>query len=173
MELCDAEMTTPASALYFLVRYAIAGVGITPMLITCAPTEQKPAVSPASSISPEMRVSLPTRIFGLSVACFVSTSAPALPSSNASSAVSSLLAIPLTPSVPNNLPIVLSSGYSVFLSSDSCAESSLLSLSAPPSPPFSVGSGRRTSVVLSTLSVTDTPSGSCDKSSRTSFWVSS
>ena len=35
--LCDAEITTEASALNFLVRYATAGVGITPSVLTFAP----------------------------------------------------------------------------------------------------------------------------------------
>ena len=64
MPLCSkglwlAEMTMPASAPLRTVRYATAGVGSTPKGITSPPTEQMPQMSAASSISEEMRVSLP------------------------------------------------------------------------------------------------------------------
>ena len=53
-------MTTPASTLCFLVRYAIAGVGITPTNIAFAPTEQIPAINALANIPPEILVSHPT-----------------------------------------------------------------------------------------------------------------
>ena len=103
--LCDAEIITPASAPYFLVKCATAGVGITPKIIASAPTDNIPATSADSSISPEILVSFPTNIFGL-CAPSVNTYAPALPRLYAISEVKSLFAIPLTPSVPNILPII-------------------------------------------------------------------
>ena len=56
-----------------------------------------------SSISPEILVSHPTMIVGLCSFSFESTYAPACPNCIASVGVSSSLATPLTPSVPNNL----------------------------------------------------------------------
>jgi len=55
----------PASSLYFLTRYATAGVGTIPARTACAPTEHMPAVSAASSISPDILVSIPTSILGV------------------------------------------------------------------------------------------------------------
>ncbi|OQA49403.1 MAG: hypothetical protein BWY46_00768 [Firmicutes bacterium ADurb.Bin300] len=72
---------------------------------TSAPTEQSPALIEASSIWEEALVSIPIKTFGFFDVCSVSTIAAALPICIASSQVSSLLAIPLAPSVPNNLPI--------------------------------------------------------------------
>ncbi len=77
-----------------------------PTEITSTPTAQKPDVKAASSISPEALVSLPIITFGLlsSSLFFIRISAAAIPIFIASSFVKSLFAIPLTPSVPNNLP---------------------------------------------------------------------
>ena len=103
--LCEAEIIMPASALYLPIRYATAGVGTTPKTITSAPTLQSPAVIAFANISEEILVSIPITKRGLLLALFESTVAAALPSFIASSQVKSVLAIPLTPSVPNNLPI--------------------------------------------------------------------
>ena len=102
--LWEAEIITPASALYSLVKYATAGVGTTPIITASAPTERIPATSAASNISPDILVSFATNIFGLWVPS-VNTKAPALPKLYANSDVNSVLAIPLTPSVPNILLI--------------------------------------------------------------------
>ena len=74
-------------------------------ITTFAPTEQRPAISAPSSISPERRVSLPIKNVGCSTVSLISTIAAALPMFIASSGVSSVFATPLAPSVPNNLPI--------------------------------------------------------------------
>ena len=95
----------PASALYFPTRKATAGVGTTPSCTTLAPTLQRPAVMAASSMSEDLRVSLPIKILGWRRSSSVSTIAAARPMFMAISQVSSLLAMPRTPSVPNNLPI--------------------------------------------------------------------
>ena len=109
-----------ASARYSRVSQARAGVGMTPTGTATAPAAQKPAVSAACTMSPEMRVSRPSRMRGLCghSACpllAVSTIAAARPMSKHIWAVSSVPATPRTPSVPNNLAIktVLSSlsGY--------------------------------------------------------------
>lgn len=63
-------MTMPASAFSRTVRYATAGVGIVPNGITSPPAAQIPAISAASSISEEIRVSLPMAIASL---CFFSS----------------------------------------------------------------------------------------------------
>ena len=63
----DAEIITPASALYCLVKCATAGVGTTPNITASAPTESIPATNAASSISPDILVSLATKILGLCV----------------------------------------------------------------------------------------------------------
>ena len=97
--LCDADITTPHSAPYFLVKYATPGVGITPTVITSQPTDINPAINAASSISPDCLVSLPTTTFTL-YSLLARTYPPALPNLYAKSQVSSLLATPLTPSVP-------------------------------------------------------------------------
>ena len=102
--LCEAEIITPASALYFLVKCATAGVGTTPKIIASAPTERIPATNADSNISPDILVSFATNILGLCVPS-VKTNAPALPKLYANSAVNSVLATPLTPSVPNILLI--------------------------------------------------------------------
>ena len=61
----------------------------------------------ASRISEEIRVSFPIKIFARCFASFVSTRAAALPICIAISQVSSVMATPLAPSVPNNLPMIL------------------------------------------------------------------
>ena len=63
--LCDAEIITPASAPYSLVKWATAGVGITPSTTASAPTDNIPATNAASNISPDILVSFATNIFGL------------------------------------------------------------------------------------------------------------
>ena len=62
--LCDAEITTPASAWSITVRYATPGVGITPSVVTSQPQAVRPAMSAHSSISDEIRVSLPMTTIG-------------------------------------------------------------------------------------------------------------
>ena len=104
--LCDAEIITPASAPYFLVKYATAGVGTTPSTTASAPTDNIPDINADSNISPDILVSFATNILGL-WAPSVNTYAPALPRSYAILAVNSVFATPLTPSVPNILPIIL------------------------------------------------------------------
>ena len=108
-ELCEADIITPASALYFFTSIATAGVGTTPRIWASAPTEQIPATNADSRMSPEIRVSLPMIILALWFVSLVSTIAAALPICIASSQVSSVIATPLAPSVPNNLPIIISS----------------------------------------------------------------
>src|SRR5690606_35464878 len=80
------------------------GVDTTPTRTTLAPMDNKPATSDASSISPDILVSLPIITVGLT-ACPASTNPPQRPILKASSGVSSLLATPLTPSVPKYFPI--------------------------------------------------------------------
>ena len=82
----------------------MAGVGISPSIIASPPTEHIPAISAEQSISADRRVSEPMSILGLCTSLAI-TYAPAAPIFNASSHVSSLFAIPRTPSVPNILPI--------------------------------------------------------------------
>ena len=48
--LCEAEITTPASARIDEVMYAIPGVGSGPTSITSTPIEQMPAASACSSM---------------------------------------------------------------------------------------------------------------------------
>ncbi len=103
--LWEAEIITPASAPYLGISVATAGVGMTPSRCASAPTEQIPATNAASNTSLEMRVSLPIKILGLCCVVLVSTSAAALPIFIAVSQVSSVMATPLAPSVPNSLPI--------------------------------------------------------------------
>jgi len=97
--LWDADITTPQSASYFLVKYATPGVGITPTVTTSHPTDIRPATNAASNISPETLVSLPTITLTLSFP-WANTYPPALPNLYAKSQVSSVFATPLTPSVP-------------------------------------------------------------------------
>ena len=58
--LCDAEITMPASNPRALVRYATAGVGMTPAVVTFAPAEPAPRASSRSIQPPDSRVSRPT-----------------------------------------------------------------------------------------------------------------
>ena len=104
--LWEAEIITPASALYLPTRKATAGVGTTPSTITSAPVEHSPAVRDIISISEEMRVSMPTANTGRRRLPPDSTVAAARPIFIASSQVSFSLATPRTPSVPNSLPII-------------------------------------------------------------------
>ena len=104
--LCEAEIITPASKEYSLTRKATAGVGITPESSTSQPTEQNPAANAAVSISADFLVSVPINTLSLSFSLPEdSTAAVALPIFKASSQPISVFAIPLAPSVPNNLPI--------------------------------------------------------------------
>src|SRR5579883_1300009 len=104
-----ADSTTPRSAPRVSVRYAIAGVGITPARITSTPAEASPAATAASRNSPEARGSRPTTAFGrcpAKVPRSASTCAAAIDRSRASSAVRSLFARPRTPSVPKRRAMV-------------------------------------------------------------------
>src|SRR5262249_35053208 len=76
---------------------ATAGVGSTPARSTSAPSAHRPATSAASSIGPERRVSRPTT----NGRVVPSTRAAARPTPVTSSGVSSRLASPRMPSVPN------------------------------------------------------------------------
>src|SRR5437899_5609797 len=98
--LCEAETTAPASAPASGVRKAAAGVGSTPHKRTSAPAESSPADSAASSRSPERRVSRTMSTAGRACRDRKAVAA-ARPSRSAISGVSSRLAIPRTPSVPN------------------------------------------------------------------------
>ena len=96
----------PASALYFFTRYATAGVGITSKQTTSTPIEQIPAISAPSNISHEILVSFPIKILAFFDLPSTKMFATALPIFSATSAVNSTFAIPLTPSVPKNFPII-------------------------------------------------------------------
>ncbi len=103
--LCDAESITPRSASSSAVSQATPGVGSSPSSSTSTPVESSPATTAASRNCPEMRVSRPTTATGRwpsKVPRSASTWAAETDRSSASSAVSSRLARPLTPSVPNN-----------------------------------------------------------------------
>src|SRR5581483_1563009 len=110
--LCDAEMTTPASNACVRVRYATAGVGTTPALVTTAPSPDAPCASSASIHVPDSRVSRPTRkrsagraAGGCGPAASARTSAaPSRRTVGGSSGYCP--ATPRTPSVPNNFGIV-------------------------------------------------------------------
>src|SRR3569833_138218 len=91
----------PASNSPSRVMLATAGVGTTPGLTTRPPIEQRPAESAASRRVPEMRVSRPMTKVG--VWLWPRTFAAATPRANARRGVSSVLATPRTPSVPNSL----------------------------------------------------------------------
>ena len=69
----------PASASSCTVRNATAGVGMVPKGITLPPIEQMPAMSADSSISEEIRVSLPMVMVGEHPFCFVKTMVMACP----------------------------------------------------------------------------------------------
>src|SRR5579875_418145 len=101
--LCEAEITTPASARIVRVRYAMPGVGRGPTNSTSAPTEQIPEASAVSSIYPERRVSLPTSTRRWRPPLRRKTWAKARPSRSAiSDVIGYSLAMPRMPSVPNN-----------------------------------------------------------------------
>ncbi len=103
--LWDAVIITPPSALSILIIHATAGVGSTPRYNTSIPAEFSPEDSAPSSISPDILVSMPTTILGLFLP-FVKKYPPTRPNLYANSGVNSLFAMPLTPSVPNNFPII-------------------------------------------------------------------
>src|SRR5580658_3125700 len=92
--LCEAEITAPG-AWRDSATAATPGVGSTPRSMTSAPSASRPAEKAAWSSGPERRVSRPTTNVGAG-----STRAAARPRASASSAVSSSLATPRTPSVP-------------------------------------------------------------------------
>src|SRR3954454_23873241 len=101
--LCEALMTTPRSAPRAWVMYATAGVGSTRSRSTSTPADASPATTACSRNCPEMRVSRPTTATGrcpAKVPWSTSTRAAAAPRSTASSAVTTPLARPRTPSVP-------------------------------------------------------------------------
>src|SRR4051812_43041364 len=93
--LWDAEIIAPR-ALRRAASNATTGVGTTPRRCTTIPSLARPATKAASSIAVDRRVSPPT----------TASSPPrirpaARPRSRAKAAVSSLFAMPRTPSVPN------------------------------------------------------------------------
>src|SRR5581483_11770939 len=92
--LCEAETMAPGCPRTW-ATVATPGVGRTPRSMTSAPSVARPADSAAWSSGPDRRVSRPTTKAGVG-----STRATARPSASASSAVSSSLATPRTPSVP-------------------------------------------------------------------------
>jgi hypothetical protein len=57
--LWEADITTPAPQPYLPIRQLTAGVGIIPQLRQSAPALKSPQTKADSSISPEIRVSLP------------------------------------------------------------------------------------------------------------------
>ena len=158
MGLWLALTITAASASYKRTKYAMAGVGMTPTSITSPPTEQMPAISAAANISPERRVSRPTNILGLCTS-LVSTWAPAMPICIANSQLKSSLAIPRTPSVPNNLvpisilppnnlswgflPYILYARHPAFCNAFPCAAFSVRPQEKRPVVPFQGGKPRR------------------------------
>src|SRR6478609_8552836 len=93
--LCDAEIIAAGWPATTEAR-ATAGVGTMPRSTTSAPSEETPAAKAAARSGPDRRVSRPMRH---SVPPMMR--AAARPSARASSGVSSLLATPRTPSVPN------------------------------------------------------------------------
>src|SRR5262245_35526905 len=96
--LCEADTTAPIAPKRDASN-AIAAVGATPSRTTSTPSDDSPATNAASSIGVEIRLSPPT-----TAVAAPSTRAAARPRSSASEAVSSLLARPRTPSVPNCTP---------------------------------------------------------------------
>ena len=118
--LCEAEITAPPAALSSRTRSATAGVGMTPGRSAVPPALVMPATIAASSMSPDRRVSLPTRMD------IPILSTAAWPSRKAISQVSSVFATPRTPSVPKSRAIAhsshlekgaLTTGQSAFLRS--------------------------------------------------------
>src|SRR4051812_23350369 len=99
--LCDAEITTPRSYGPVRVKYAIAGVGTTPALVTSPPWLTTPCASDASIQAPDSRVSRPTSNFAA-----LRRSGSARTSAAPSRAIvigssGYVPATPRTPSVPN------------------------------------------------------------------------
>ena len=92
--LCEAEITAPG-AVRAAATVATPGVGSTPRSTTSAPSVARPAENAAWNRGPERRVSRPTTKVGAG-----RIRAVARPRARASSAVSSSLATPRTPSVP-------------------------------------------------------------------------
>ena len=74
-------------------------------MMTSAPTEQRPAAQASASMSEDMRLSMPMTNTGRRRLLPEMTAAAALPRRMARSMVSFSLAMPRTPSVPNNLPM--------------------------------------------------------------------
>jgi hypothetical protein len=105
--LCEAEMTMPASKSISRVTYAMAGVGMTPALVTVAPADPAPLASSRSIHSPDSRVSRPTIIWsGASATRIARTSAaPRRATVCRSSGYSP--ARPRTPSVPKSCGIAV------------------------------------------------------------------
>src|SRR5262245_4266750 len=106
-------MTTPASySEYARVRYAIAGVGTTPALVTSAPSPAAPYANSSPIQTADSRVSLPSSICGR----FASAGAPRLCDIARTSAAPRRRTVgrssgydpatPRTPSVPNSLGMV-------------------------------------------------------------------
>src|SRR5271165_1552666 len=95
--LWEAEMTT-AGRSRLTASQARAGVGRTPTSTTSAPSLARPAPRAACSMGPDLRVSRPIR-----KAVAVMVRAMARPRARTSSGVSSVLALPRTPSVPNQV----------------------------------------------------------------------
>src|SRR4051794_23367728 len=110
MALCEAESMTPRSASRNAVRYATPGVGSTPTSRTSTPALARPAMTAAVRNSPEALGSRPTTASGrwpAKAPVSARTCAAATERSSASSAVTSRLATPRTPSVPNSRATVL------------------------------------------------------------------
>ena len=95
--LCEADMTTPPAAFSLRVSRATAGVGTMPAKNAVPPALVMPATRAACSMSPESRVSRPTTMV------LPRNRTAAWPRPYAMRLVSSTLAMPRTPSVPNNL----------------------------------------------------------------------
>src|SRR5262245_50007014 len=98
-------MTSPASNARSAVRYATPGVGSTPALVRCAPSDATPRASASSIQTPDSRVSRPASSF----------SSPDLGNARTSAAPSRVMvaassgyfpASPRTPSVPNSLLMI-------------------------------------------------------------------
>src|SRR5690606_15619127 len=108
--LCDADRTTPRSKSSVPARYATAGVGATPMLVTSAPSDEAPVASASSSHSPDSRVSRPTMSrAGRSAWLSCPARTMAAPSRvTVSRSSGHWPATPRTPSVPNSLCVTSS-----------------------------------------------------------------
>src|SRR3954464_723964 len=94
-------MTTPASYPAVRVRYATAGVGTTPALVTTAPSPVAPYASSASIHSPDSRVSRPTNTRGEPVRCGNARTSAAPSRRIVWRSSGYRPAVPRTPSVPN------------------------------------------------------------------------